>query len=55
MPQKKNINRRHFLRRATGAVVGTIGFGLGHRLSPRQHIHAAWAKFEMGPGEGTLS
>jgi hypothetical protein len=55
MPQKRNINRRRFLKRVTGVAVGIIGFGLGHRLSPRQHIHAARAKFEMGPGEGTLS
>ncbi len=31
MPQKKNINRRQFLKRATGAAVGTIGFGLDRR------------------------
>ena len=33
MPHKKNINRRQFLKRAAGAAVGTIGFGLDLRAA----------------------
>ncbi len=38
MHQKRNINRRRFLKRATGAAVGTIGFGLGHRSATVCHL-----------------
>lgn len=38
MSQKKNINRRRFLKRAAGAALGTIGFGLGHRAATVCHL-----------------
>ncbi len=38
MPQRKNLNRRRSLKRATVAAVGTIGFGLGYRSATVCHL-----------------